>query len=83
MKLRTKPEPIPTRSKLALEALSLSIARRLPGLQRVRRVEVVETAADPEGINWRIGKTDPALSAADYRRIQEALEAWRRRFQLA
>ena len=81
--LRQKPAHVDRRSKAALEAMCLSVVRRLPGLERTRYVEVVEIELDDEGTNWRMGSIDPPFSLDDWKRAEEALQAWRLRFQLA
>src|SRR4051812_29603740 len=85
MKPREKPTQVATRSLSAIEDLCIAVARRLPGLDAVRRVEVLEPSGDPEGRKWRIGEIDidPPLDPADRRRVEAALEPWRKRFRLA
>ena len=81
--LRHKPAQADRRSKGALEVMCLAIVKRLPGLEGTRYVEVVEIELDDEGINWRMGTINPPLSLDDWKRAEDAIEAWRLRFQLA
>ena len=75
---------MPTRSKAGLEALCISLARRLPGLQRVRYVEVVAVGETAGGSNWRIGRihASPPLGDGELDRIEHAIRPWQRRFRL-
>ena len=60
-----------------------ALIRRLPGLERVSKVEVVriDTA---EGPNWDLAhvEIEPPLSAADRERVEAVIEPWRRRFNM-
>jgi hypothetical protein len=84
-KKRRRPEQLATRSSMALEAMCFAIVRRLPGMSRVKGVEVLQVMGDAEEGNWRSGKVDidPPLDQADRQRVEAALKSWRHRFRLA
>ena len=73
-----------TRSSTAIEAWCLSVVRRLPKLQKVKAVRVVETVEDPEGRNWRLAElvVDSPISASDRARAERAVEILRQQLHL-
>jgi hypothetical protein len=74
-----------TRSRAALEAMCVSVVRRIPGMEKVQSVSITEALSDGDEPNWAIDEVSisPALDAVGRRRVEEALESWRQRFRLA
>jgi hypothetical protein len=68
-------------SREALEALSISVASRIVGLDAVR-IGIAPMERDASGRNWDV-KVVGELPAADVSaRVRDALAPWRDRFDL-
>jgi hypothetical protein len=75
-KLRVKEQMSPE----ALEALSVSVLRRLAGFEYVTRVIIEKAQPDESGTNWDI--SIPGAQLDNLVRARAALSPWRNRFDL-
>ena len=81
MPRRTKPQGKPRMSREALEALALSVTRRIDRLGAIR-VDITPTERDGSGRNWDVAVASPAPSQDVSARVRDALAPWRDRFDL-
>jgi hypothetical protein len=81
MPRRTKPQGKPRMSREALEALAVSVARRIEGLDAVS-LAIMPMERDDAGRNWDISLAAEAPCNEVCARIRDALAPWRDRFDL-
>ena len=67
-------------SREALEAMSISVLRRVAGFEYVTRVTIEPAAPDDSGANWDISL--PGIQPHELVRARAALTPWRKRFDL-
>ncbi len=75
-KLRAKEQMSPE----ALEALSVSVLRRVAGFESVTRVTIQKVQTDDDGANWDISL--PGAQLDHLVRARAALSSWRNRFDV-
>jgi hypothetical protein len=64
----------------ALEALSVSVLRRVAGFEFVTRVTIQKVQTENDGANWDISL--PGVQMDHLLRARAALSSWRHRFDL-
>ena len=77
---RTKALRVKTMSREALEAMSVSVLRRVAGFEDVTRVSIEPAVPDESGANWDI--SIPGVEPHQLLRAKAALTPWRKRFDL-
>jgi hypothetical protein len=81
MPRRTKPQGKPRMSREALEALAVSVARRIDGLDAVS-LAITPMERDDAGRNWDVFVAAEVPSHDVCTRVRDALAPWRDRFDL-
>ena len=81
MPRRTKPQGKPRMSREALEALAVSVARRIEGLDAVS-LAIMPMERDDAGRNWDISLAAETSCNEVCARVRDALAPWRDRFDL-
>ena len=81
MPRRKKLQGKPRMSREALEALAVSVARRVDGLDAVR-LAITPMERDHAGRNWDVSLAAEASCNEVCARVRDAIAPWRDRFDL-